>query len=68
MFDITNDSGLFAVRHELEITGRNLAGNTFAKGTARMLPLYEAKMANRFDHRYGGLSETLQYGLLRISV
>lgn len=51
MFDMSNDSGLFHTRDELEQDGWTLRGNVFERGDERMLPLYEAKMINAFDHR-----------------
>jgi hypothetical protein len=53
MFHMTNDSRLFKDRAEMEKDGWNLEGNAFAKGKARYLPLYEAKMVHHFDHRLG---------------
>ena len=59
MFDMSNDSGLFRTRAELEAEGYRLVGNACVKGdpdspsAARYLPLYEAKMIWHYDHRYG---------------
>ena len=53
MFDMTNDSGMFRSRHQLEQDGWILTGNIFASDGKRMLPLYEAKMIYDFDDRYG---------------
>jgi hypothetical protein len=64
MFDMSNDSGLFRTREQLEAAGGRLEGNIFhvpepgqpdgpnpiAPGT--WLPLYEAKMIHHFDHRW----------------
>lgn len=71
MFDMSNDSHLFRTREQLESDGWQLEGNTFIKGVVRkaletvareevFLPLYEAKMADFFDHRAASviLSET----------
>ncbi|MER7696831.1 DNA methyltransferase [Streptomyces sp. NPDC096095] len=52
MFDMTDDSDLFCTRVELEGQGWELRGNVFTRGRERMLPLYEAKMAHHFDHRW----------------
>ena len=60
MFDITNDSGFFSKREDLQATGWNPNGNIFTKGSSRMLPLYEAKMAYQFDHRFGTYSGQTQ--------
>ncbi|MEV1244859.1 DNA methyltransferase [Nonomuraea sp. NPDC049750] len=50
-FHMAHDSNLFHAREELEGQGWTLHGNIFARGSERMLPLYEAKMVNLFDHR-----------------
>lgn len=53
MFHMSNDSGLFRTREELEADGWGLAGNIFRKAAGRYLPLYEGKMVHLFDHRFG---------------
>ena len=52
LFDMTDDSDLFRTREQLEEEGWRLRGNIFARSGQRMLPLYEAKMAHHFDHRW----------------
>ena len=56
MIDMSNDSGLFLTRKELEANGWQLEGNVFRRedgGRLREhLPLYEAKMVHQFDHRW----------------
>ncbi|WP_042379946.1 Eco57I restriction-modification methylase domain-containing protein [Streptacidiphilus melanogenes] len=52
LFNMTSDSHLFHTREELERDGWSLVGNVFGRGNSRMLPLYEAKMAHHFDHRW----------------
>ena len=52
LFDMTNDSGLFRTRDELEAEGFRLSGNVFRRGSTTYLPLYEGKMAHHFDHRW----------------
>ncbi|MGH7929739.1 MAG: Eco57I restriction-modification methylase domain-containing protein, partial [Candidatus Binatia bacterium] len=47
----SNDSHLFHTRDELEADGWYLDGNVFIYGEGEMLPLYEAKMLDSFDHR-----------------
>ena len=53
---MSNDSGLFRTREQLEADGWRLGGNVFRKeedGRLREhLPLYEAKMVHQFDHRW----------------
>lgn len=53
MFHMSNDSGLFVTRQELEGRGWQLRGNAFVRQHERYLPLYEAKMINQYNHRYG---------------
>jgi len=58
MFHMSNDSGLFRTREQLEKDGWELRGNVFERGEERYLPLYEAKMVHQFDHcwaTYDGL-------------
>ncbi|ATO13237.1 restriction endonuclease [Micromonospora sp. WMMA2032] len=52
IFNMTSDSHLFHMREELESSGWVLHGNVFTKGSAKMLPLYEAKMLHHYDHRW----------------
>jgi methylase of polypeptide subunit release factors len=53
MFHMTNDSGLFRTAEDLTSERAELAGNVWCQSAQRWLPLYEAKMAFHFDHRYG---------------
>ncbi len=53
MFHMTNDSGLFLTAEELEALGAQLDGNVWRRGAQTWLPLYEAKMAHQFNHRWG---------------
>ena len=48
---MTDDSDLFRTREQLEADGWQLHGNVFTRDGKRMLPLYEAKMADFFNHR-----------------
>ncbi|MFG2064898.1 Eco57I restriction-modification methylase domain-containing protein [Micromonospora sp. NPDC048871] len=50
-FHMTDDSDLFRTREQLEAEGWELRGNVFTRAGKRMLPLYEAKMVNFFNHR-----------------
>ncbi|MBI5438463.1 MAG: restriction endonuclease, partial [Nitrosomonadales bacterium] len=52
MFDMTNDSGLFKRRDEMEAQGWYPVGmNHWKKGEAEAVPLYEGKMVQMYDHR-----------------
>ncbi|WP_406407696.1 Eco57I restriction-modification methylase domain-containing protein [Streptomyces sp. NBC_01643] len=51
MFDMSNDSHLFHTREQLEADGWRLEGNVFARAEEKMLPLYEAKMIDFYNHR-----------------
>jgi len=52
MFHMSNDSGLFRTRDELEGNGFEMEGNTYRSRETSYLPLYEGKMIHHFDHRY----------------
>ena len=52
LFDMSNDSGLFRTRSQLENEGWQLQGNVFVRGEARCLPLYESKLFHQYDHRF----------------
>lgn len=53
MFHMTNDSGLFRTRDELE--GQEgaypLGGNAWGSASGNWVPLYEGKMVQAYDHR-----------------
>jgi hypothetical protein len=51
LFHMTDDSDLFRRREELDGAGWQLQGNVFTRHGKRMLPLYEAKMVDFFNHR-----------------
>ena len=53
MFDMTNDSGLFRTRAELEEKegAWPIGGNRFDSTAGEWVPLYEGKMVQAFDHR-----------------
>ena len=55
MFHMTNDSGLFRNREQLEAEGFVLEGNRFMRGEEVYLPLYEGKMFMPFDHRFANV-------------
>lgn len=53
MLHMTNDSGHFRTRAELEEREKAflLAGNTWQSASGKWLPLYVGRMARQFDHR-----------------
>ena len=51
MFDMANDSDLFRNQSQLEEAGFSQDGNQFRQDGKVYLPLYEAKMADIYDHR-----------------
>ena len=53
MFDMTNDSGLFRTRQELEEKegAYPVANSRFSSPAGEWVPLYEGKMVQAFDHR-----------------
>ena len=53
MFHMTNDSGLFRTRQELEEQegAYPTGGNRFGSAAGEWVPLYEGKMVQAFDHR-----------------
>jgi len=51
MFDQTNDAELFHEANALKSKGFKLDGNRWTKGKQTLLPVYEAKMLQAFDHR-----------------
>ena len=53
MFHMTNDSGLFRTREELEEKegAWPIGGNRFDSPAGEWVPLYEGKMVQAFDHR-----------------
>ena len=52
MFDMTNDSGLFRTRQELEEQegAYPIGGNRFGSPSGEWVPLYEGKMVQAFDY------------------
>ena len=53
MFHMTNDSGLFRTRRELEERegAYHIGSNRFGSPAGEWVPLYEGKMVQAFDHR-----------------
>lgn len=56
---MTDDSDLFRTRKQLEDEGWQSEGNVFTQGGERMLPLYEAKMVDFFNHRAADVVKSL---------
>jgi hypothetical protein len=54
---MSNDSGFFRTRQQLEERGWRLYGNIFCQDESRYLPLYEAKMFHHFTHRFGDYAD-----------
>ena len=57
MFHMTNNSGLFRTREELEeLEGAYpVGGNRFASPSGDWMPLYEGKMVQIYNHRYASI-------------
>ena len=54
LFHMTSSSGSFETFADLADSGEVLNGNRFSHdGSEEWLPLYEAKMIDSYDHRYG---------------
>ena len=62
MLDMTNDSGLFRTREELEEkeSAYPIGGNRFASPSGEWVPLYEGKMVQAFDHRAASITVNLE--------
>jgi hypothetical protein len=58
MFHMTNDSGLFRTRAELEEKegAYPIGGNRFGSPTGQWLPLYVGRMIHQFDHRAASIA------------
>ncbi|MFG3199809.1 Eco57I restriction-modification methylase domain-containing protein [Streptomyces sp. NPDC048208] len=59
IFRSANDRDIIRTRAELEEEDWQLRGNTFVRGEERMLPLYEAKMVDFFNHRAADVTKSL---------
>ena len=61
MFDMTNDSHLFLTPDQVNVEGFRPVGlNWWEKNNQRLLPLYEGKMVQAFDHRAADATENPQ--------
>ena len=66
MFDMTNDSDKFREKEWLHENGFYLENGTFIKDDELYLPLYEAKLFDLFDYRYGtfeGIPREKRFGI-----
>jgi hypothetical protein len=57
-FSMTDDADLFHTREQLQAEGWQLLGNAFVREGKRMLPLYESKMVQIYDHRWSSFYDT----------
>lgn len=53
LFNMTSDSEMFRTANQLTEAGFVRYGTDWMRGQERYVPLYEAKMFNFFDHRFG---------------
>ena len=59
--DMTNDSGYFRTKEQLESDGYYpVALNRWRKGIEEILPLYQGRMINHYDHRYNSVRVNLE--------
>lgn len=58
MFDMANDSHLFRTRDQLEADGWRLKRNIFRKDGEEYVPLFDAKMAQQYNHRAAELGHS----------
>jgi hypothetical protein len=63
LFNMASDSELFRTRAELTSDGFLLSGNRFTRENKTILPLYEAKMAHHYDHRFATYEGATQANL-----
>ena len=68
LFNMTDDSDLFRTREALEADGWHLHGNVFTRAGKRMLPLYEAKMVDFFNHRAADVIKARRRSTARTSL
>lgn len=62
MFDMTNDSGLFRTKQELEEQegAWPIGGNKYESAMGIWVPLYQGRMINIFDHRAASVSASTE--------
>lgn len=58
MFHMSNDSHLFKTYQQLRQEGYELIDGDFVRNSEKYVRLYEAKMINIYNHRYGDFSDT----------
>ena len=66
MFNETDDSHLFIVKHKLESSGYLIDSNGhFSKGDNEYIRFYEAKMIDQFDHRFGTFENVTKNDIIK---
>jgi hypothetical protein len=58
-FSMTDDADLFRTRAKLEADGWLIRSNVFERAGKHMLPLYEAKMIDFYNHRAADVVKSL---------
>ncbi|QXB47581.1 Eco57I restriction-modification methylase domain-containing protein [Acinetobacter seifertii] len=56
--NMATDSYLFRTFEELRDEGFQLNGNNFSRGDEKFIPLYESKMIQLYNHRFGDFRDT----------
>lgn len=59
-FHMTNDSSLFRTYEQLLNSGAELKGSNFVLGTETYVPLYEAKMMERYNHHFAKFPDNVK--------
>ncbi len=60
LFNMASDSGSFVTADGLAAQGATFDGWSWQRGSARWLPLYEAKMVSFWNHRYSTYADATQ--------
>ncbi len=63
MLHMSSDSGHFISAEEAEADGWSRQANIYVRGEEKLLPLYEAKMAHHYDHRFSTYEGATQANL-----
>src|SRR5690625_4290714 len=69
MFDMSNDSGLFRTREDLEREGFELRGLRFQAGSKIFGPMHEGRLGHQYNHRYASesASSTRELGVSELA-